>query len=141
MDTLTSRDISRDEAAKLREELGKPGAIISVGGEAVVMSDPLRRAVITIVEELAAGHDVAVSRVDPYLTTGQVAQLLHVSRPTVVKLCDEGLIECEQPGKHRRIPLRSVQRFLDVAAERRAAALADFALTDTGDDDEVVATR
>lgn len=141
MDTVTSRDISHEDAARLREALGDPGAAITVGSESVAMSDPLRRAVATIIEELAAGHGVAVSRVGPYLTTGQAAQLLQVSRPTVVKLCEDGLLEFEQPGRHRRIRLESVQRFVDRAAKRRASGLAEFAATDTGDDDEVVTTR
>lgn len=105
------------------------------------MSDPLRRAVILVVDELAAGHDVSVRRVDPFLTTGQAAELLHVSRPTVVKLCREGLLEFEQPGTHRRISLASVQQYIEKAATRSAAGLSEFALTGTGEDDRVVTTR
>lgn len=112
-----------------------------MGEERVVLSDSVRRAVAAIVDEIAAGHDVSVSRTDPFLTTGEVAQLLHVSRPTVVRLCEDWLLEFEQPGKHRRIRLESVQRFQDRAAERGAIALAQFALTDAGEDDMVVATR
>lgn len=141
VDTLTGRDLSRKEAARLREALAKPGAAITAGDETVAIGDHLRQALSSIVEELAAGHDVTVSRVDPYLTTGQAAELLHVSRPTVVKLCDEGLLEYEQPGTHRRIRLQSVRAFIDSATQRRAAALAEFAMTESGEDDEVVATR
>lgn len=141
MSTTISHAISAEDAARLREELARPEAVMRVGSEQVVMSEPLRKAVLKVVDELAAGHDVAVRRVDPFLTTGQAAELLHVSRPTVVKLCQDGFLEFEQPGTHRRISLASVRQFIDASDARRAAALAEFAQTDTGDDDQVVSTR
>lgn len=141
MSTTISHAISAEDAARLREELARPEAVMRVGSEQVVMSEPLRKAVLKVVDELAAGHDVAVRRVDPFLTTGQAAELLHVSRPTVVKLCQDGFLEFEQPGTHRRISLGSVRQFIDASDARRAAALAEFAQTDTGDDDQVVSTR
>lgn len=141
MSTAISRAISAEDAARLREELDKPEVLLRIGSEAVVMSEPLRRAVRRVLEELASGHEVSVRRVDPFLTTGQAAELLHVSRPTVVKLCDDGVLEFEQPGTHRRISLASVQHHLETTAARRAAGLAEFAQTGTGDDDQVVPTR
>ena len=141
MNTAISPAISAQDAARVRKELEKPEALLSVGSETVVMSDPLRRAVIMVVDELASGHDVSVRRLDPFLTTGQAAEVLHVSRPTVVKLCRDGLLEFEQPGTHRRISLASLQRYIEGAAARRAAGLSEFAQTGTGDDDRVVTTR
>ena len=75
------------------------------------------------------------------ITTGQAAELLHVSRPTVVKMCDDGLLEFAQPGSHRRISLASINRFIESAAVRRAAGMAEFERTATGSDDQVVSTR
>ena len=141
MNTAISPAISAQDAARVRKELERPEALLSVGSETVVMSDPLRRAVIMVVDELASGHDVSVRRLDPFLTTGQAAEVLHVSRPTVVKLCRDGLLEFEQPGTHRRISLASLQRYIEGAAARRAAGLSEFAQTGTGDDDRVVTTR
>ena len=37
------------------------------------------------------------------LTTQQAAELLGVSRPTVVKLIDDGKLPAETPGKRRRM--------------------------------------
>ena len=141
MSTTIRRAISTEDAARLREELSRPEAVLRVGSKTVVMSEPLRQAVIKVVDELGAGHDVSIRRVEPFLTTGQAAELLHVSRPTVVKLCRDGALEFEQPGTHRRISLASVQRFIETTGSRRTAGLTDFAQTETGYDDQVVSTR
>lgn len=87
MRATTSHAISPEDAARLRNELARPEALLRVGSEKVVTSEPLRQAVLKLVNELAAGHDVAIQRVDPFLMTGRAAEMLHVSRPTVVKLC------------------------------------------------------
>jgi len=141
MSTTFSRGISADDAARLREELAKPDAVLTVGSKTVVMDESLRRAVIKVIDELGAGHEVAIHRVDEFLTTGQAAELLHVSRPTVVKMCHDGVLEFEQPGAHRRISRVSVERFMDASESRRAAGLAEFAQTGTADDDQIVFTR
>ncbi len=140
MNTAISRAISAEDAARLREELERPEALLSVGSRRW-SCEPLRSAVIQVVDELASGHEVSVRRVDAFLTTGQAAELLHVSRPTVVKLCHDGALEFEKPGTHRRISLESVQQFIEASAARRAAGLAEFARTGTRDDDQVVTTR
>ncbi len=141
MSTAIGRPISTEDAARLRAELDRPEAVLRVGSQTVVMSESLRQAIIRVVDELAAGNDVAVHRVDPFLTTGQAAALLHVSRPTVVKLCRDGILEFEQPGTHRRISLESIKRFIETSGSRRAAGLAEFAQTGTEDDDQIVSTR
>ncbi len=141
MGTRVSNGMSAADAARLRDELTRPGAALTVGSATVTISESLRQAVIKVIDELGAGHDVTIHRVDSFLTTGQAAELLHVSRPTVVKMCHEGILEFEQPGTHRRISRASVQQFIDTTRSRRAAGLAEFARTETPVDDRFVSTR
>ena len=42
------------------------------------------------------------------LRTGEVAQMLGVSRQHVVDLCDRGELSCVRVGKHRRVPRSEV---------------------------------
>lgn len=45
---------------------------------------------------------------DKTVTTTQAAGILGVSRPTVVRFCDDGRLPYAQPGKHRILRLADV---------------------------------
>jgi excisionase family DNA binding protein len=56
------------------------------------------------------------------LTTQEAADFLGVSRPTLVKLLEDGAIAFEKPNRHRRVRLQDLIDFQQRRrAERRAA--------------------
>ena len=56
------------------------------------------------------------------LTTQEAADFLGVSRPTMVKLLEDGKIPYEQPGRHRRILFTDLLAYTERQhADRRAA--------------------
>ncbi|MPZ53477.1 MAG: helix-turn-helix domain-containing protein [Acidimicrobiia bacterium] len=57
------------------------------------------------------------------LTTQEAAELLGISRPTLVKVLEDGEIPYEQPGRHRRIKLADVLEFRDQRSSKRREAL------------------
>ena len=73
--------------------------------------DPLDDVVSEMAQALRRGSAVTVSTHEATLTTQQAADVLGVSRPTLVRLLEHGAIPYEQPGSHRRLKLRDVLDF------------------------------
>lgn len=48
-----------------------------------------------------------------WLTTGETASMLGVSRQHVVNLCDRGELHCSRTGTHRRIRRADIEQLLD----------------------------
>ena len=65
------------------------------------------------VDAMSQGSAVAVSAVGARLTTSQAARVLGVSRPTLIKMLDEGRIPYEQINVHRSVNLVDVLAFRD----------------------------
>lgn len=89
-----------------------------------------------VVDAMRSGLAVTVAPMTQTVSTQQAAEVLGVSRPTVVKLLDEGAMPYEQVRSHRKILLKDV---LDHRERRRDAQHAALdAMAD--DDDEALDT-
>jgi excisionase family DNA binding protein len=138
---LSPDDIASDAAVRLADEL-RDAKTLTIGEETVVLTDEARLALSRLFEFLASGQRVEVVPVAETLTTQQAANLLDVSRPTLVKLLESGLIAYEQPGVHRRISRAAIDQFIASKADRRRAGLDAMAETfDPDVPDEYVTTR
>lgn len=60
---------------------------------------------------LEKGHAVTIVTHEATLTTQEAADVLGVSRPTLVRLLEQGRIPYDQPGRHRRLRLQDVLEF------------------------------
>ena len=125
MSTLTPTDfVFLDEASE------DAMAELVVEGRRYRLSPRALKVVVEIVDGLEAGDDVVVTRAKPLLSTQEAANLLGISRPSLVRLLDEGLIPFERPaGVHRRVTRAAIEAYLKEAPARRAAALAEMAET------------
>ena len=81
-------------------------------GERTEIPPGLYRLMLKATRLLAANKVVMISAIDKHLTTQQAANLLGVSRPTLVKLLEDGTIPYRRVGRHRRID------YADVMAHR-----------------------
>jgi excisionase family DNA binding protein len=76
------------------------------------------------------------------LTTQQAADLLGVSRPTVVRLITDGTLSAERIGNRHRLLLDDVLAYREQRRNRQYEALAATAVDiDADDDPEVVRQR
>ncbi|MGH9113903.1 MAG: helix-turn-helix domain-containing protein [Acidimicrobiales bacterium] len=81
---------------------------------------------IEMLEAVAAGETATVIRTPREVTTQQAAEVLNVSRPTVVRLIDQGELAARKVGSHRRIPLPELLAFRDRMVAQRRQALDDM---------------
>ena len=75
-----------------------------------------------VVAALAQGLAITVAPHQTVLSTSEAAQLLGVSRPTLVRLLEDGEIPYEQRGRHRRVMLADLLAYqASMRRERREA--------------------
>jgi len=127
--------LTRDDAAG--EDLLVSLASSSDGDTFAIMPSGVADLFVAVVTALHTGQSITVVPQDTTLTTQEAADLLGMSRPTVIKMIDSGALACERVGTHRRIPFLDVQR---VRGNRRAAVqdmLAASADDDLGTQEEI----
>lgn len=76
-----------------------------------------------IVAAMAEGQAVTIVPVHQRLTTQEAADLLSISRPTLIKLLESGEIPFERPGRHRRLRLTDVLAYRDRRSTQHRQAL------------------
>ena len=79
-----------------------------------------------ILREMARGHAVTVVPYGTELTTQQVAEILNVSRPYVVKLIETGQLEARKVGPRRRVRFEHLMGYKHADDERRRRVARDL---------------
>lgn len=104
-------------------------------GEQVELPQETYRVLRQVIEAMHQGLAVTLVPQSKTLTSQQAADLLGVSRPTVIKLLDGGKIPFERTGTHRRILLRHLLAYRAQRRRDQYAALEAMAADTVEDDD------
>ncbi len=116
---LDDRALANNALLALRR---RPSLFTLPDGTSVRIPKAAVDGLIELLTAAAEGDEATIVRSPRELTTQQAAKILNVSRPTVVKLIDDGVLPARKVGSHRRVPLTDLLAFRqDVVAKRRAA--------------------
>ncbi|WP_417625094.1 helix-turn-helix domain-containing protein [Paremcibacter congregatus] len=85
-------------------------------GETITIPQKTLRHIIDLLTEISKGNAVTLMPVHMELTTQEAANILHCSRPHLIKLLNQGKIAYEKVGTHRRI---RCQDLLDYKSRRK----------------------
>ena len=122
----TSRVLARRKTVKpLRARL-----LDDPDTETIELPAPAVRMLIDILEQMAQGNTVTLIPVHAELTTQEAADMLNVSRPYLIGLLEEGLIEYRKVGTHRRIKFEKLMAYKCQTNAAREAILDELAAYD-----------
>ncbi len=98
-------------------------ALVDADGQRVELPEPIFEAILQVATAMASGQAVTVMPHSTLLTTQEAADLLGISRPTLVRLLEGGEIQFEVRGRHRRIRLADLLAYQEGMRRRRSEAL------------------
>lgn len=105
-----------------------PAVLLGPDGEQVPLPMEVYQVLMQVAEAMEQGQAITVAPLSQQLTTQQAADLLGISRPTLVKLLDQHEISYERPagGRHRRLRLKDVLEYRERRRVDRRSRLADM---------------
>jgi len=120
---LASRmNVDGDVQFKVLDEKNQPAEVI--------LTRPLSELFIDLLRAVGGGDAVVIMPLAKQLTTQEAADFLNVSRPYLIKLLENGEMQYETVGRHRRVKAVDVFEYKEKRNVVRSAALSDLAAID-----------
>ncbi len=101
----------------------QPPTLVGPDGEQIPLPPEVYEVLRHVVRVMAQGKAVTVAPHNLLLTTQEAADLLGISRPTIVNLLERGDIPFTRPNRHRRVQLIDVLDYQQRASTQRRATL------------------
>lgn len=119
IDFLSALRVRGREGAASRPRLTGPD------GRSVELPEPMFAVLLQVAAAMKAGLAVTVAPQHRTLSTQEAADLLRISRTTLVRLLENGTIPFEKPSRHRKVRLDDLLEY-----RRRQRSQAELAFAD-----------
>lgn len=103
---------------------------LNLGDRQIDLPDNLAHLVFKVIENAAERHTMTLSTTPEELTTTAAADLLGISRPTLMKLIEAGDVPSHKVGTHNRLRTVDVLEFRGRRAKSRRAAFDELRALD-----------
>jgi excisionase family DNA binding protein len=103
--------------------------VVASGAERVNLAPNLMLCVLRVVEAVTGPHRGACGH-EAEVTPQEAAQILHMSRPSVMRLIERGLLHARMVGSHHRLSRTEVLAYRTQQTSSRRAALANLVQED-----------
>lgn len=123
-----AKETSRLLASRLKK--GAPMKLRLDDEATVKLPAPAAALLVRILEEMARGNAVTIIPVHAELTTQEAADMLNISRPSLIQLLEEGKIDYRRAGTHRRVRFEALMKYKRHVDEERRKALDELAAYD-----------
>jgi excisionase family DNA binding protein len=107
--------------------------LIGPDGTQIDIPEELYGVLRDVVNALSQGLAISIAPHNTMLTTQEAADLLNISRPTLVRLLTDGEIAHTMRGRHRRVLLRDILAYTERTRTERRGTLDQMA-ADAEDD-------
>lgn len=98
-------------------------ALVAADGAKLELPEPLFEALVQVATAMAHGQAVTVMPRSKLLTTQEAADLLGISRPTLVRLLEAGEMPFQHHGRHRRVRLADLLAYQERMSRQRRESL------------------
>jgi excisionase family DNA binding protein len=98
-------------------------ALVAADGAKLELPEPLFEALVQVATAMAHGQAVTVMPRSKLLTTQEAADLLGISRPTLVRLLEAGEMPFQHHGRHRRVRLADLLVYQERMTRQRRESL------------------
>jgi excisionase family DNA binding protein len=113
--------LAHDEAVALRDALS--GDLRTGDGASIEIPPATRAVLLRALDVMESSPDAVIFAADDQLSTGQVAEILGVSRTTVTRLVDKGELRASGSAVHRRVQAAEVRRYQEQRRQARNRAV------------------
>ena len=94
--------------------------------ETIALPKPLLEAISRVAQAMQQGLAVSIVPHTPTISTQEAADILGVSRPTLIRMLDANKLPYEQANRHRRLKLTDVLDYQKTLQAQREQAMDDI---------------
>lgn len=114
------------DLARFLADHTEPASLVGPDGERTLLPTEVYNLLMRVVSAMQSQKAITIAPVDKQLTTQEAADLLGISRPTLIKVIKRGELDCDRPSgsRHRRLRLQDVLDYRQRRAAQRGELLA-----------------